>query len=200
MAGETDANGYGTAEIIAAVRAGTLEPVERGAGWAIFPVQVKHYPASAFLVQSSGTAIELGPAMAPLMDSADLHQWLLASGIDRARDAPAEVYLYRWIDQAQGPMIFEVGAPVSADARLPDAAVENPRGYRISRLPALKVASIIYEGPFPHEQGSGWQHIRWEERAREAGLRYTQRLYRELYHGYDYDTGRHITEIQIEIE
>ena len=95
-------------------------------------------------------------------------------------------------------MVFDVGVVVEDHVDEVDPAT----GFVVKRYPPMKFASLVYEGPFPHEEGTGWQHIRWEERALAAGHIYTGRLYRELYHRYDYDgtPRRHVTEIQIEIE
>ena len=183
-----------TARIVAAVRGGLLEPVEQDEHFTIYDLGVKEYPPATFLVQSSVQPINLGRDMQPFMDTARLWDFIRTAGIKPKGDTPAEVYLYNWIEGAQGPMIFDVGVVVQEDA-----VVDPASGFEIKRYPAMKFASLIYEGPFPHEPDSGWQQLRWEERAKEKGLVYTERLYREIYHAFDHETHQHITEVQIEI-
>ena len=187
-------NGMETARIVAAVRGGLLEPVEQDEYFTIYDLGVKEYPPATFLVQSSVQPINLGRDMQPFMDTTKLWDFVQTNGVKLKDDTPSEVYLYNWIEGAQGPMVFDVGVVVQEDA-----AVDPGSGFEIKRYPAMKFASLIYEGPFPHEPDSGWQQLRWEERAKEKGLVYTERLYRELYHAFDHETRRHITEVQIEI-
>lgn len=183
-----------TARIVSAVRGGLLEPVERSEHFSIYDLGVKEYPPATFLVQSSGEPINLGQEMLPYMDTAALWNFVRTNSVRLKDDAPSEVYLYNWIEDAQGPMVFDVGVVVGDDTDIDPAS-----GFELKRYPATKFASLIYEGPFPHEPNSGWQQLRWEERANEKGLVYTERLYRELYHAFDHETHRHITEVQIEI-
>ena len=197
--GTAQTSGMETARIVSAVRGGLLEPVQKGEHFAIYDVGVKEYPGVTFLVQSSlvqssGQPINLGQEMLPYMDTANLWDFLGTTGVEREDDTPSEVYLYNWIEGAQGPMVFDVGVVVEDGTEVDPAS-----GFEIKRYPATKFASLIYEGPFPHEPDSGWQQLRWEERAKEKGLVYTERLYRELYHAFDHQTRQHITEVQIEI-
>ena len=187
-------SGMETARIVAAVRGGLLEPVEQGEHFAIYDLGVKEYPPTTFLVQSSGQPINLGEEMRPYMDTATLWDFVRTAGVALGDDAPNEVYLYNWIEGAQGPMVFDVGVVVEDGTEVDPAS-----GFELKRYPAMRFASLIYEGPFPHEPNSGWQQLRWEERAEEKGLVYTERLYRELYHAFDHQTQQHITEVQIEI-
>jgi len=192
--GAVQTSGMETARIVSAVRGGLLEPVEQGEHFAIYDVGVKEYPATTFLVQSSGQPINLGEEMLPYMDTANLWNFVRTADVKPRDDTPTEVYLYNWIDSAQGPMVFDVGVVVEDGTEIDPAS-----GFELKRYPAMTFASLIYEGPFPHEPNSGWQKLRWEERAEEKGLVYTQRLYRELYHAFDHQTQQHITEVQIEI-
>ena len=192
--GTEQTSGMDTARIVSAVRGGLLEPVEQGEHFAIYDLGVKEYPPVTFLVQSSGQPINLGEEMLPYMDTADLWDFVRATGVKIKDDTPSEVYLYNWIEAAQGPMIFDVGVVVEEATD-----VDAVGGFELKRYPATKFASLIYEGPFPHEPNSGWQQLRWEERAKEKGFVYTERLYRELYHAFDHQTQQHITEVQIEI-
>ena len=176
----------------------TLPLLEQGEHYAIYDAGVKTYPATTFLVHSSGEPINLGTDVQPLMDTTRLRRFIEENRIPVRADAPAEVYLYNWVDGAQGAMVFDVGVVV--EDRIED--VDPATGFVVKRYPPMKFASLIYEGPFPHEEGSGWHRIRWEERAKAAGHVYTERLYRELYHRYDYASTprRHVTEIRIEID
>ena len=173
-----------------------MPQIASGELFAIYDLGVKVYPPATFLVQSSGEAIGLGAEMAPLMDTARLWDAVRERGIAVLQNSPAEVYLYNWVDGAQGDMVFDVGVAV-------DGGVAAPPGFVIRSYAALKVASLLYVGPFPHEAGTGWQELRWEDRARERGQVYTEKLYRELYHRFDYSPAgerAHVVEVQIEIE
>ena len=177
----------------------TSYPVlERGEHYAIYDAGAKTYPATTFLVQTSFEPINLGAEMQPFLDTTRLRQFIEANDIPVKAEAPAEVYLYNWVDGAQGAMVFDVGVVVE------DYIADIPRatGFVVKRYPAMKFASLVYEGSFPHEPDSGWDRIRWEDRAKAQGHVYTERLYRELYHSYDYagTPRRHVTEIQIQIE
>lgn len=186
--------GMDTARIVSAVRGGMLRPVEQGEHFAIYDLGVKEYPPTTFLVQSSGQPIDLGREMQPYMNTTDLWDYVRTNNVTLAEDAPSEVYLYNWVEGAQGPMVFDVGVVVEDDTN-----VDATSDFEIKRYPAMKFASLVYEGPFPHEPDSGWQQLRWEERAKEKGLVYTERLYRELYHVFDHESRQHITEVQIEV-
>ncbi len=185
-----------TAQVIAAVRDGALEVLEQNEHYAIYDAGVKIYAPTTFLVQSSGDPIGLGADMQPYMDTAKLWGFINAANVPIKDDTPVEVYLYNWTQRTQGPMVFDVGVVLEDNAE----TVVNDHGFVVKRYPAMKFASLIYVGPFPHEANSGWQQIRWEEQARANGHVYTQDLYRELYHLFDYDSKRHITEVQISIE
>ena len=187
-------SGMETARIVSAVRGGLLEPVEQGEHFTIYDPGVKEYPPVTFLVQSSVQPINIGHDMQPFMDTARLWDFIRTDNVELKDDTPGEVYLYNWIEDAQGPMVFDVGVVVEEDTE-----VDPGSGFEIKRYPAMKFASLIYEGPFPHEPNSGWQQLRREERAKEKGFVHTGRLYRELYHAFDHETHRHITEVQIEI-
>ena len=172
--------------------------LEQGEHYAIYDAGVKAYPAATFLVQTSGEPINLGADMQPFLDTTRLREFIAANAIPVQADAPREVYLYNWVDRAQGAMVFDVGVVVEDHiGELSDAA-----GFVVKRYPAMKFASLVYEGAFPHEADSGWERILWEDRAKARGHVYTERLYRELYHSYDYagTPRRHVTEVQIEIE
>ena len=187
---------FATAELIDAVRGDALTTLARGEHYAIYDGGVRSYPPTTFLVQSSSAPINLGADMAAYMDTSELWAYIRANRIAVDKDTPGEVYLYNWVERAQGPMVFDVGVVVANDT----PEVDGETGFLIKRYPAMKCASLVYEGAYPHEPNSGWSEIRWEERARLRGHVYTERLYRELYHYYDHESKRHITEIQIEIE
>ena len=157
---------------------------------------MKVYPVSTFFVRTSRTPINLGKEMLPFIDTSEFWKFVTAHQIQPKADSPKEVYLYNWVDKAQGPMIFDVGMMVAEDIQVP----ENDKDYVLKKYGTLKVASIIYRGSFPHQENSGWHRIHWEERAKQKGFKYKETLYRELYHDYDFETNQHITEIQMEIE
>ena len=64
----------------------------------------------------------------------------------------------------------------------------------------MKFFGLVYVGPFPHVKGSGWNNIQWEDRTKQRGHVYDERLYGELYHRNDYEKFQHVTEIQIGVE
>ena len=183
--------------LVELVNAGALTPIARGERFAIYDLGVKAYPRATFLVQSSVTPINLGAEMSSLMDTAGLWAAIRENDIRVLQQSPTEVYLYNWVDGAQGAMVFDVGVVVPSEF---DAA---PPGLLLRNVGPLKMASLLYVGPFPHDPDTGWQELRWEERARNAGHKYTERLYRELYHHFDYTPSgnrQHVVEVQIEIE
>ena len=175
---------------------GDLVLLEKGDHYSIYDAGVKSYGACRALVQSSIEPISLGREMAPLMNTEALWNHIDVQGVRILRDSPIEIYVYNWITRAQGDMIFDVGVILEADYEMD----ELPKALKIKSYPAMKFASLIYIGPFPHQSNSGWQHIRWDARAAEKGLRYNEKMYRELYHKYDYDQFQHVTEIQISID
>jgi hypothetical protein len=164
--------------------------------FAISEPMVKTYPPVTLLVQGSLEPIELGDQMSTYTKLEDLGNFADAHGIDRVDNTPT-VWLFQWVERAQGPMIFETGFVVPEGARCP----ENRNGYRIKRIGALKVSSIVYRGPYPFEPNSGWSQIRWAERAAEKGFQYTEKLYRELYyrHGGKRPRRPRVTAIEISI-
>jgi hypothetical protein len=134
------------------------------------------YPPVTLLVQGSPRAINLGSEMLPYTKLEDLQKFAGEHDIETAANAPT-VWLYQWLEKAQGPMIFETGFVVQDGAQCPP----NAHGYRIKRLASLKVCSIVYRGPHPSEPNSGWGQIRWAERAKSKGFEYDEKIYRELY-------------------
>ena len=169
---------------------------ESGGNYIVTQPVVKYYQPTRLLVKSSPQPIDLGPEMFPYMELSDLRAFMSRHQIRKASDTPAEVYLYNWVDGAQGAMIFQTGCVV--DQVNPDLV--SSTAFRLVQLPALKVCSILYIGPFPYQKNSGWGQIDWERRAAEAGYKYTEVLYRELYHRYDFGgNNQHVTEIEISI-
>jgi len=185
-----------TKQVLEAIENNSIPKVEDNPHYAIYDCVVKEYPAATFLVRTSGEPINLGKEMFPLMNTEKLWEFAEDENIPRKDNSPQEVYLYNWVERAQGPMIFDVGTVVEDDFE----GVENEHGFIIKRYPPMKLASIIYHGPFPYQENSGWGNIDWERRAKEKGLVYTERLYRELYHLFDFEDHWHVTEIQMEIE
>lgn len=183
-------------QVIDAVRNGTLSVVEDNPHYRIFDCTVKETPALRLLCRTSGDPISLGEPMLEYMNTPPLHEFISDHDIPGRDDSPEEVYVYNWVEKAQGPMIFDVGVPVPDGFTPPD----NDAGYIVKDYLALRVASVVYEGPFPYQDDSGWGNIEWERRAKEKGFVYTEKVYRELYHDYDWGDNRHITEIQLSIE
>lgn len=175
---------------------GSLVLLEKGDYYEIYDAGVKLYAPCQALVQSSDEPISLGREMAPLMNTEALWNYINVHDIRILEDSPVEIYVYNWITQAQGDMIFDVGVILEADYE----PVELPEALKVKSYPAMKFASLIYIGPFPHQSNSGWQHIRWSDRAAAKNLHYNEDVYRELYHKFDYDQFQHVTEIQISID
>ena len=185
-----------TSDVLKGIDKGIFEVLESGETYSIYLAGVKRYGDSTLIVQSSNTPISLGREMLPLMNTENFWKYIGNHEIEPLQDSPKEIYLYNWIGKAQGKMIFDVGVAV----RKPVDPMELPDWLKIKTYEAMKFFSLIYVGPFPHEQGSGWANIRWEDRAKEFGHTYDERLYRELYHRYDYLNFQHVTEVQISIE
>jgi hypothetical protein len=144
--------------------------------YAISEPVVRTYPPVTLLVQGSREPIGLGREMSPYTKMDDLGRFADEHQIPRISNTPT-IWLFQWVSGAQGPMIFETGFVVADEAPCP----HNAAGYRIKRLEALKLCSIVYRGPYPFEDNSGWNEIRWAERAKAKGFQYTEKLYRELY-------------------
>ena len=172
------------------------EVAEMGENYIITQPVIKHYGKTQMLVKSSQNPIDLGSEMLPYMDLADLRAFMEQYKIERSSDSPEEIYLYNWVDGAQGSMIFQTGCIVED---VPQKALAEST-FSLIHLAPLKVASILYIGPFPYQEKSGWSRINWEKRAVAAGFEYSEVLYRELYHRYDFDgANQHVTEIEISI-
>lgn len=183
-------------KVIQAVEEDSLPILESGPTYKIYDAGVKQYGKLTALVQSSNAPISLGAEMRPYMDTQRLWEFFRNNDISLQDDPPEEIYIYNWVEKAQGEMIFDVGIAIrdqGSDKPIPD-------WLQIKTYKPMKFASLVYVGPFPHQEGSGWEKIRWEDRAREKGCMYDERMYRELYHRYDFQTNQHVTEIQISIE
>ena len=185
-----------SSRVIQATADDALQVLESGPTYKIYDAGVKQYDELTALVQSSNAPISLGAEMRPYMDTQRLWTFFRNNDITRQDDPPEEIYVYNWIEKAQGKMIFDVGIPI----RKKEAGKTLPNWLQIKTYKPMKFASLVYVGPFPHQEGSGWEKIRWEDRAREKGCIYDELMYRELYHRYDFTKNQHITEIQISIE
>lgn len=186
-----------TSHVLSLVDQKKYQVAEAGEEYIITAPVVKYYQPTQFLVKSSSEPIQLGAEMLPYMQLDDLRDFMDKYQIARGADTPEEVYLYNWVDKAQGAMIFQTGFVVN---RVNINAV-SPTTFKLVQLPDLKVCSILYIGPFPYQKNSGWGKIAWERRAAEAGYKYTEVLYRELYHRYDFGgKNQHVTEIEISID
>ena len=185
-----------TSKVLRIVDQKSYDIVEEGNKYAITQPIIKSYDSVQLLVKSSQQPINLGEEMMPYMDLSDLREFMDQHQIARAEDTPLEIYLYNWVAEAQGPMIFQTGCVVDEI----DLLLVEQSQFELIQLPPLKMSSIFYIGPFPYQERSGWGQINWEQRAAEAGYEYTAVLYRELYHRYDFDgDNQHITEIEISI-
>ena len=182
--------------VLQAVEKNELEILESGATFKIYDAGVKRYGEFKALVQSSNEPISLGAEMRPYMDTQRFWTYVRENNVSIPKDSPQEIYVYNWIEKAQGKMIFDVGVPI----RSQELEQSLPRWLKTKSYKPTKFASLVYVGPFPHQEDSGWEKIRWEDRAREKGCVYDERMYRELYHRYDFQKNQHITEIQISIE
>ena len=65
-----------TRQVIEAVQSGALPKVEDNPHYAIYDCVVKEYPAATFFVQTSGTPINLGKEMLPLMNTEKLWSFI----------------------------------------------------------------------------------------------------------------------------
>lgn len=185
-----------SSKVIQAVEEDTLRVLESGPTYKIYDAGVKQYGELTALVQSSNTPISLGEEMRPYMNTQRLWTFFRNNDISLQDDPPEELYVYNWIEKAQGKMIFDVGIPIREQA----INTTLPNWLQTKTYEPMKFASLVYVGPFPHQEGSGWQKIQWEARAREKGCVYDERMYRELYHRYDFANNQHITEVQISIK
>ena len=107
--------------------------------------------------------LALGPEMFPYMELSDLRAFMSRHQIRKASDTPEEVYLYNWVDGAQGAMIFQTGCVV--DQVNPDLVSSTE--FRLVQLPALKVCSILYIGPFPYQKTVGRGRLTGNEEQRK---------------------------------
>ena len=191
---ESDKN-VSSSKVIRALEMDELPVLVSGPTYKIYDAGVKQYGVLTALVQSSNKPISLGAEMRPYIDTQRFWTFVQSNGIEPLGDAPQEIYVYNWLEKAQGKMIFDVGIPVS------DNEVDRtlPNWLEIKSYKPMKVASLVYVGPFPHQDGSGWKEIRWEDRAEDKGCVYDERMYRELYHRYDFSKNQHIAEIQISV-
>ena len=185
-----------SSEVTHAIETGEYKLLASEPTYKIYDAGVKQYDAITALVQSSNTPISLGAEMRPYMDTERFWIFVRSNDVRFRDDSPQEIYVYNWIERAQGKMIFDVGIPIHEK----ELDKELPNWLQIKSYKPMKFASLVYVGPFPHQDGSGWEEIRWEDRARDKGCVYDERVYRELYHRYDYQKYQHITEIQISIK
>ncbi len=182
--------------VLQAIEKNELQILESGTTFTIYDAGVKRYGEFTALVQSSNEPISLGAEMRPYMDTQRFWAFVRNNEVNIPDDSPEEIYVYNWIEKAQGKMIFDVGV------RTQDKELKKslPNWLQIKTYKPMKFASLVYVGPFPHQEDSGWEKIRWEDRARKKGCVYDERMYREMYHRYDFERNQHITEIQISVE
>lgn len=185
-----------SSSVLDAIEKKELQILESGTSFTIYEAGVKRYGEFTALVQSSDEPISLGAEMRPYMDTQRFWTYVRNNDVKIPDDSPQEIYVYNWIEKAQGKMIFDVGVPIRSQLR--DKSL--PKWLQLKTFEPMKYASLVYVGPFPHQEGSGWEEIRWEDRAKSKGCVYDERMYRELYHRFDYQNNQHVTEIQISVE
>ena len=95
-----------SSQILKQVDLKKYEVAEVGENYIITQPVIKHYGKTQMLVKSSQTPIDLGSEMFPYMDLTDLRAFMKQYKIERDSDSPEEIYLYNWVDGAQGSMIF----------------------------------------------------------------------------------------------
>ncbi len=188
-----------SSEVISAVRSAKLTVVDDNPHYRIFDCTVKEYPAWTLLVQTSGKPISLGRPTLRYLNTERLREFVEEQDISHLENSPLEIYTFRWVAEPQGKMIFDVGWAIDPSVAREKASQISSAGFVLREEKPLRVASIAYEGPFPHQPKSGWGEIQWERRAKEKGLVYSG-LYRELYHAYDWAENRHVVEIQMQID
>ena len=101
-----------SSKVIQAVEEDTLRVLESGPTFKIYDAGVKQYGELTALVQSSNTPISLGEEMRPYMNTQRLWTFFRNNDISLQDDPPEELYVYNWIEKAQGKMIFDVGIPI----------------------------------------------------------------------------------------
>ena len=196
MAGMVDSTYPKASRVFNALKDGAFPVLDKTEHYQICDGGIVAYEAFDALVQSSGQAISLGQEMNEFMNTERFWEFVEDHGVQVANDSPREMYVYNWIEKAQGPMIFDVGCVLDEHSSLPAL----PDWLTAKSYPAMKFFSLIYIGPFPHQPNSGWDQIRWHDRALARGVTYNEEMYRELYHRYDYTDFQHITEIQLSID
>lgn len=185
-----------SAELIQGLQDGQFPIIQRFERATLFAQPPHEHPPCKLLIQSSIEPISPGNERLPFMETDDLRSFAKEYGFFRRPETPLEIYSYHWTNPEQTQMIFEVGFVVQN--YVPEHA--RDRGYLVKESRALKMASVIYQGPFPHEAGSAFDQVKINERVKEQGLKATGKLYRELYHRYDFEQQQHIVEFQVEIE
>lgn len=185
-----------SSELIKGVEDGQFSITHQSEKATIFECRIQQYAPWKMLLQSSLEPISPGNERLPFMETDGLSAFAKEFGFFRRPETPLEVYSYYWSNSDETEMIFEVGFAVQNF--IPD--YPKDRGYLVKEISALKMASIIYQGSFPHEADSAFEQVKINERAKERGLKATGKLYRELYHKYDFENKQHIVEFQIEIE
>lgn len=184
-----------TSAVLEEVDSGNLDLLQQTEHYVICQPVLKEYLPSEYLVKSSGTPIHTRDERLPYMDLTDLREFMTRHNLEKSGDSPEEVHLYNWVDRAEGPMVFQTGFFVDYinDHLLHDSP------YELVCQPPLKMCSMLYVGPLRWQDHSGLNKVPIEEVAADAGLVYTERLYRELRHRFDWNHNLHVVEIEISV-
>ena len=185
-----------TSAVLAQVDAGQLDLLLQTETYVICQPVLKEYLVSEYLVKSSGDPISTADERLPYMDLTDLREFMSRHSLERSDDSPEEVHLYNWTSGANGPMVFQTGFFV--DYINDHLLQEVP--YELVCLPPLKMCSMLYVGPLRWQEHSGLEAIPIEEVAANAGLVYTEQLYRELRHRFDWNHNLHVVEVEISVQ
>ena len=108
-------------DVLAEVARPDWPAAEIGETYAIGPVITKRYPAATYLVQSTLTPVALGKELGAWIDGAALRAFMEDHGLEARPHTPQEVYLFNWVERAQGPVVFEVGYEVEPDLEADEA-------------------------------------------------------------------------------
>jgi hypothetical protein len=197
-------------EVIDSFRSGKLPLAKKTEHFTYTEVFLGEYPQCMMGVITGKDPIPFA-GMSKFYDQSDhLLAYLHRQKFRIDNDAP-EMWLYHndptqppdpGENPVREPFLFQVGHVVNAETPASAATSSEDCKFETKPLRALSVASIVYQGSFPHQENSGFVEawIALVRSAPEIGYELTSRLYRELYHHLDWtDPSQSITEIQVEI-
>lgn len=200
-----------SAALVKAYSDGEIELAKSTDHYSYSHVSVKSHPGCVLGLVRSTEGIDF-PQMAEYFGQVDaLEAWLDRFEAKRADDAPYMWLYYNDADQppdpggnpVRAPFFFQVATVLTRDNYPGFERSANAGEFAIAQLRALRVASVIYKGSFPHQDNSGFTEacMTLVTQAETMGYRPSRTLYRELYHHTDHaDPTQSICEIQIEIE